>query len=110
MTNLKHKRCWCLALFSFVILLIFLGMRVPDLTTKHPPQQHPRAVTTVKARDSREISCCHSGIACVCQALVRTEPPPPIIRRENALPITPLHSIEISDGNSSRAPPVFLLS
>jgi len=48
---ISNKKLWCSVIVTASLCLVFLGMRVPNLSKLHTPKPRPRAVieTTVKA-------------------------------------------------------------
>ncbi|ABQ24734.1 hypothetical protein Gura_0520 [Geotalea uraniireducens Rf4] len=99
-----HKRLLCTVIATAALCLVFLGMRVPNLSKLHSPKPRPRAIieTTVKAGQPAGIRV--NADVVTCQIAPFLAVPTPFsssfhqeIRKFNFIPI---------EHHTARAPPV----
>lgn len=96
--------------FAFIILLIFLGMRVTNPEVKHSPREHPRAVSSCVTDDIRNIIDSSLDIAHACKSVLYTVPT--LLLSLSAFRIKdefPLSADPVSE-YASRAPPYLCLN
>ena len=101
---ISNKRLCCTVFVTASLFLVFLGMRVPNLSKLHSPKPRPRAIieTTIKASQTAGIRVNADVIACPL-ALVLNFPTPFISSSRQEIRKVDFISIE---HQSARAPPV----
>lgn len=101
---ITNKRLWCSVIVAASLCLVFLGMKIPDISRLHSPKPRPRAVVTTAVK-----ACPQAGIRVqadveTCQPSLLLNFPEPF-RSSSQQEIHKFCFIPIKQ-HSARAPPV----